>query len=406
MKTNLQLLLFLCVLLETIAHVIGVVRWDNIQLTTIVYFVSGIFIAVIPLIKYPKVTQLATRRENTQPLNRFFYILIATFYIFLIPHIWQWASDLFVRHTIDYASDMLIIIKTMCERFLEGTYVYEILPIWDGTEPIYLPAMWLPFLPCVFLDFDIRWTSVISLLIGLFFIFFMGKRKSFKLITLLLFVPIFYLLFGLIFTDYRLISLSEESVVVCYYLFLAYSLTKRNPYLIGIAISLCLMSRFALVFWAMMYIVYVFFFQHKKDATKIGGTIAVLCTLLLLSTGAIWQIDVILGLPKIYVEHLMENEWKFNGFIKTNLGLLKFFPFSVLPIFHQSFLLISVGIPFLCFLFYWRFKHRINQPFFAICSLKLSLVFFYNFLLMPFLYLFYTSTFFSIAILSWYLKDD
>ena len=51
----------------------------------------------------------------------------------------------------DFA-DMLPIMKVMNERFLHGDWkqVYDpITEIWNGTRPIYLPAMWIPYAPAV-----------------------------------------------------------------------------------------------------------------------------------------------------------------------------------------------------------------------------------------------------------------
>lgn len=147
-------------------------------------------------------------------------------------------------------------------------------------------------------------------------------------------------------------------------------------------------------------------FENKKLAIKIGGMVGGIGLFLLVSTGALLQLDVIFSLPTIYIDHLMENEWKFHGFVTAKLGLVKFFSFEQIPFVNRLFFIFNLVIPVACLLFFWKFKNKINRAFFALCSLKLCLVFFYNFLIMPFSYLFYTNTFLSIAILSWYLKED
>ena len=68
----------------------------------------------------------------------------------------------------DFA-DMLPIMKVMNERLLHGNWkqVYDpVQEIWNGTLPIYLPAMWIPYAPAVALHFDLRWVTVISLLLS------------------------------------------------------------------------------------------------------------------------------------------------------------------------------------------------------------------------------------------------
>lgn len=403
MKPIWSFLLLLFVTLETYCQVVSP-KEVTIETTSILYFISGVFIAILPLIK---VNTAPLFGENRRILSDLFHLLYLLFLLGLIPFAYKWGYALFLRYDLNYkVADMLPIIQIMCERWFAGAPVYELVPFWDGTEPIYLPAMWLPYLPFTYYGLDIRWGNMIALLLSLHFIFFCGKQSSFNFKLYLILLPLGLLFNGLFFQDFKLISLTEEPIVILYYLFLAYALAKNKPYLIGFALSLCLMSRFALAFWVLMYLVYVFIFQNKKDALKIGTVISVVALSLLVSTGAIWQLDVILGLPNIYINHLMDNEWKFNGFIKSKLGLLKFFSFESLSIVNRLFFTANLLIPTACFAFFWKFKNKINQPLFALCSLKLCLVFFYNFLIMPFLYLFYTNTFLSIAILSWYLKED
>ena len=43
----------------------------------------------------------------------------------------------------------------------EWRQVYDpISEIWNGTRPIYLPAMWFPYAPAVMLKIDMRWITV------------------------------------------------------------------------------------------------------------------------------------------------------------------------------------------------------------------------------------------------------
>jgi len=403
MKAFWSTLLVLFVTLETYCQV-ATAKSVAIQTASILYFISGIFIAILPLLK---INPTPSKGEDARILRHFYLIIYSTFLILLTPYAFEWAFKLFERFAVNYkVADMLPVLQIMCQRFLNGDSIYELVHFWEGTEPIYLPAMWLPYVPCTYLGIDIRWTSMLALLIGITFIVFIGKNGHFNLKSLLILLPLYLLLDGILHTKSVLIYLSEEPLVILYYLFLAFALARNNSYLIAIALSLCLMSRFALAFWFLMYIIYLFFFENKKLALQIGGMIGGICLFLLVSTGALWQLDVILSLPTIYMEHLMENKWKFHGFANTNLGLVKFFSFEQIPLVNRLFFIFNLIIPAICLLLFWKFKNKMNQAFFTICSLKLSLVFFYNFLIMPFSYLFYTNTFLSIAILSWYLKED
>lgn len=403
MKGLWTFLLFLLVTLETYCQV-APTKDLAIETASILYFVTGIGISILPLLK---INPTPFKGENARILRQLHLLLYATFLVLFIPYAYDWALKIFERFEVHYKmADMLPILEIMGQRFLNGAPVYELVHFWEGTEPIYLPAMWLPFVPSIYMEIDIRWTSMTALLVSVSFIFFIGKKSLYNFKTFLIALPLYFLIDGLLHTKSVLIYLSEEPIVIAYYLFLAFALAKNRPYLIAIALSLCLMSRFALAFWFFMYLAYLFFFESKKTALKITATVGSICLLLLVFTSAIWQLDVILSLPSIYIDHLMDNEWKFHGFATTNLGLVKFFGFDKVPLVNRLFFIFNLAVPTACLLFFWKFKERINQSFFAICSLKLCLVFFYNFLIMPFSYLFYTNTFFSIAILSWYLKED
>src|SRR6185437_3006803 len=82
--------------------------------------------------------------------------------------IWSWCQYWFDEMPIDITNaDMLPIIKVMGDRFIAGqhSHIYDTIPwIWHGTRPIYLPAMWLPYVPAIFLGIDMRWVAIAGLL--------------------------------------------------------------------------------------------------------------------------------------------------------------------------------------------------------------------------------------------------
>lgn len=261
MKSVWSILLFLFVTLETYCQ-IAPPKSVAIQTASILYFISGIFIAVLPLIK---INPIPSKGEDARILRHFYFIFYVTFLILLTPYAYEWASKIFERFALNYkVADMLPILQIMCQRFLNGDSIYELVHFWEGTEPIYLPAMWLPYVPCTYMGIDIRWTSMLAILIGITFIVFIGKNGKFNFKNLLISLPLYLLIDGILHTKSVLVYLSEEPIVILYYLFLAFSLAKNRPFLIAIALSLCLMSRFALAFWFLMYLVYLFFLKIKN----------------------------------------------------------------------------------------------------------------------------------------------
>ena len=121
-----------------------------------------------------------------------------------------------------------------------------------------------------------------------------------------------FLLFNfLLLKDKITIGRTEEGIVIGYYLFLAFSLTRKQPVLIGIAIACCLISRFSLFFWVPMYLIYVFFFESKRQAYIITATIVIIVFFVFLLPYGFWQPEYFLNIPADY--HVgVDNAWKSN----------------------------------------------------------------------------------------------
>lgn len=151
---------------------------------------------------------------------------------------------------IEYA-DMLPIIGVMCHRFLDGHFlqVYQPIPqIWGGIQPIYLPAMWLPFSFSFLFHFDMRWITVISIWLSIIICILPLWKKSW---TLLFYAAslIILLIWFHFNKENNVIRLTEEGVVFFYYSLMALAIILYNPWLIGIAAALCLLSRYAIIGW-------------------------------------------------------------------------------------------------------------------------------------------------------------
>ena len=110
--------------------------------------------------------------------------------------------------------------------------------------------------------------------------------------------------------DFSLIRYTEEPVVIFYYTLLGYAILKQNKTLLIIALSLCFLSRYALIFWAIMYAIYYFFKIDKKGAIKIFIGTAILSAIIMWFFEGFENLDVFLGLKDNYIEALPENKWK------------------------------------------------------------------------------------------------
>jgi hypothetical protein len=300
---------------------------------------------------------------------------------------------------INYA-DMLPIIKVMDQRFLAGHWnqIYDNIPsIWNGVQPIYLPSMWQPFTLAVALGIDMRWITVAGLLLafGLFIFVYRPARNSYASF----FTGVLaFLLFWWIFADDTpgVITVSEEGVVIAYYVLLVLALLSGNVWLIGIAASLCMLSRYALVGWIPAYLLYLLL-RKKGRQVVIFSSVGLACFLLLFLGPVGWNTFLRLALlPGNYVKFAAIVWQDSPEVFYTGLGFAGFFGPGRITLLHGLLVTLSFLVPaafvLICHWLAGR-KKIANIP---LAALKMSLVVFYAFIDVPYLYLFYTSSFVSL----------
>ncbi len=205
-------------------------------------------------------------------------------------------------------------------------HVYDTIPeIWNGIQPIYLPAMWLPFAVAEKLHIDIRWVTILAL----FFAFSAGillwnpfKNKK---LSLPFVIAAFMLYWWLFANDSSgLVPYTEEGVVIINYVWLAIALLSGNYWFIGLAASLCALSRYALVGWlpAMLILLYVQGKTKQWIHLKISG---IVCFLLLVLWPFGWKlVNDVLKLPSEHID-FAGRVWKDGPQVfETSLGFAKF----------------------------------------------------------------------------------
>jgi hypothetical protein len=134
-----------------------------------------------------------------------------------------------------------------------------------------------------------------------------------------------------------------------------------------------------------------------------------LSLLLLCISQGIGQIELYISLKDAYLKTLTnpDEAWGIINITQKNIGLARFFDPSQLPVLHTALFWGSLLIPPSLYTWYHFYgRHWIHPTWFALCSLKLSLVWFFNMNAMPYSYLFYTSTFLSLIILGQYLSSQ
>jgi hypothetical protein len=381
---------------ETAAATYGLLLGSDSAGTSILYLLAGM-IFIFTMLSMPAATLPGTDGSKK---NWTLKLLLTGVMIFL-----AWISSRYWFFQIpidpDFA-DMLPVIKVMNERLIHGNWkqIYDPIPeIWNGTRPIYLPAMWLPYLPAIFLHFDMRWITVAALLVGFSWILWgisVKDNRYFGYGQILLAAILFWWIFS---RDdvHGLISMSEEGVVIFYFVLLTWAILKENVFLMGIAASLCMLSRYSLIGWIIPCLV---FFISKKDYRKAlifsGTGLGCLLLLFILPFGYPVIAEMI-ALPGNYIA-FAKHVWEFTPEVYwLNLGLAKFYGLHGMAALHRTLVLASFTIPMLFMIFCigqkkWKLQN-VN-----LACFKLSLLVFYQFIDVPYGYLFYTNSFVSLLI--------
>ncbi len=393
---NRKNLLFISLAAEIVFASYGLLWGEQAAVVSIFYLLASlVFITVImflPAARLPRFREIQYDSGLKLPI-----IVIMLLLAYITASYWL---DLIAIDP-DFA-DMLPIMKVMNERFLHGDFrqVYDPIPeIWHGTQPIYLPGMWIPYAPAIAIGFDMRWITVISLLLSFTLVLLFIRLRNnlvYGIGQLLILAVLFWWLFSKN-EVHSLITMSEEGVVIFYFVLLCVAIISGNAVFIGITASICLLSRYSMIGWLLPCLM---FFAARKDFRRliIFSVTGTTCVLLFFLIPFGWKtLQQMVSLPANYI-----------GFAKTiwenspevfwlNPGLAKFFGPHRVMLLHETLIICSFGIPILFMSFCllqkkWKFEN-IN-----LACFKLSLVVFYQFIDVPYGYLFYTGSFVSLVI--------
>ncbi|HEY4208513.1 MAG TPA: hypothetical protein VGM31_16925 [Puia sp.] len=374
-------------------------RW--VPLLSILYFISGVALAIL-LLSFPAVRLVRPARGWWKKHTIHYRVIIIGM---IALAMYSWCVYWFDEIPIDISNaDMLPIIKVMGERFVGGHHnqVYDVIPwIWNGIQPIYLPAMWLPYVPAIALGLDIRWITMVGLLFSFAVFLFLYRPEIHRYLSFFTAVLAF-LLFWWIMADNTpgIISVSEEGVVVAYYVLLVLALTSGNPWWIGVMASLCMLSRYSLVGWVPAYTLYLLLGKRWKQIGIFALT-GILCFVLLFLLPVGGQTFLRLArLPGHYISFAARVWHDSPGVFAESPAFAWFFGPGRVVLLHWILVVLSFVVPSAFVLYAYKMRRRRRFANIPLASLKLSLVIFYCFIDVPYLYLFYTSSFVSLIIVT------
>jgi hypothetical protein len=265
-------------------------------------------------------------------------------------------------------------------------------------SPTYLPAQWMPFIVAEKFRFDPRLLSfaVFAGVYGLFILKII-RQKSFMLFQILLSLLPIYALHQIYQYEKGILTMTVEMLIMAYYWLLAMSLVGSSRlFQIG-AILLCLMSRYALVFWLPVLAFMVWQKEGERAAWRLAAG-------LLLGSGLLYGSFLVVD-PTIFAraqaayDIAMIGEWGTSdrpGHVYSGLGFALYFfersPDLVanMALLKKTLLVLSASVSLLLIGIWRKYQRHGHFGLFALCSLKIYLALFYAFLPTPYPYLFVT----------------
>jgi hypothetical protein len=309
-------------------------------------------------------------------------------------------------HPIDKEmSDMLPAISLCIDRLFEGKEIYAPQPEVFGLRPLYLPAFWLPYIPFKLAHLDMRWANIIcmfltSSMLG-YWIIKISKNNSLHLLlsAILLCVSIDF-----IYKDIDYFLLTEEACVILYFSILIIGIYKINYKWIASGLILTLLSRYMHLFWVP--ILFISLFIHDKQKTIKSAIFTLIGIAILFGYFLIKYFYYFIQIPSIHnnvqLRHLEENNFVQLSHNSPNLGFSKYYSPACIHLQPKVQIIGCVVIMIIGILYILthlsKFKSEDFFKLYTISLLKIMLVFFLSFLIMPYRYLFYTSIFTSIII--------
>ncbi len=393
------LALFSLVLIEAFCYSYGE-DYVGKRLNSWLYLLSGLGIGVVCMHKVDRSSLAGPSWLKWGMLTAFLVLMV-----YFVPDALFWMDKVPVDYKI---ADMLPIMEVMCQRFMGGSNVYlPIMEIWDGMLPIYLPTMWLPYIPAVIWGFDLRWITWFFFAGSILLVALPTPRgRALSWYSLSVWIPTAMLFYAFLHKSSNDFSMADEGPVVGFYILLAWAIWQGNAWFIGICMALSVLTRYSLAPWILVFGLWVLLFQKRAAAFQMAGISLALSLFLMYITGAIYELQTFIGLPKHYMEAIFKPEdyWKLEPTIKNSLGMAKFFARNDLPQLTHLQIGFTFGVPLACVGLYWRYRERFDPLLFGLATFKLSLVVFFNMLIIPLHNLFITSNFLTLALLFFYVQ--
>lgn len=382
--------------------------------TPIAYFLTAMIIGIYPIIILNKKQFKPVSGTKKKLPQRVVYISLVAFVAMAALMAYQYNLTLAAYPIDPKLSDVIPQIEVLVRRFLSGEFAY--VPItefgWEMRSP-YLPLHWIPFAIPDIVGMDYRWFAFGAFLMATMAILVRLFRQ--KSLPLFIFVglgllPVAMLLTSLYWVDF-IYGTTVELMFVSFYLFLGLVITRKSPYILAIAIVLCLLSRYALIFWIPFFFLLLWIFNQRRTViiTSLVCMAAVVLIYILPFLSQDWGIFMD-GINSR--NEAIKVAWTYEGFYRggypsilyrgVGLGIYFFKELgaeSGLNTLKIVQLVTSILVLLIATIIYPKIKSRVPLRFYGLAMLYLSLVMLYHFGPLPYLYLMLVPTGLSIAVI-------
>lgn len=311
----------------------------------------------------------------------------------------------------DKYSDVLPQLEALYDRFAKGEQpYYPLAEIGHHPFPVYMPAHWIILWLPKLLHLDIRWVGLLFLILSVAVFLFYYLKQSVHAFSAIIMVALFcWAIVSYYYFDSRDIFVTLETPIAAYYLLLAAALISRQLWLVVLAIVLCLLSRYTLVFWLPLFALLLFWERSFKTSLWVWSVIIV-------SLFVFYIIPFILKSPDIlttglaYHNKAAVDEW--HGYGEPPISwsqesgiyfaphLKRFFSGNAYQQVYKTRILqasLMIMLNIIGGIVYRRFRKRIHYMDFGLIALYCFLMFFYLFGALTYRYYLITMFVLSVA---------
>ena len=350
--------------------------------------------------------------NNNKYLNHLIFFVLSVVLIIM-------SSYIFKEFPIDAnASDIVPSLQIYIERFFNGEFPYSPIQFSSWTVyPNYFVLRWIPFIIPEFLHIDYRFLPLVLFLGLIWIIRIKDKVQKFDALYYITYLLPYFLLFLILKFQKDEFALSAELLIVFYYFIFIISLKNRKTYIVAFGISLCLLSRYTILYWLLFYFLFYAKEYGNRKFIKLLGLISLFFGL---AMGHFFIIDFkasfLEGLK--YYEESARGLWNVQYWQEANdiphhlgkgmnfsIGSYKaFYPNINAAFYFQKYL--QLALLFLLIIAFAVIKvKKENQFFYLLISIKIYLLVFYQFFYAPFSYLLFLPLFITF-LMYYYLFVD